>query len=243
MTNDIRVAVRQVLFQNYMDNWPYSHGGTLFVVSFAGQCYGLTCWHVVKHRPIDDLLVMPTLNPAIGTSPVPVKTVGRINAPDSDLKDIAVIAFAPEVTMDVFGGTAYILDSQSIGTSETAHRLKVYGYLSEKSHIDFEAKSIIGGFCDLQFTEIGDTSSDPFLRKAVATYPNHDFSSFDGISGSPVFDETAGRLCGMVARGGLSDDGAATIMYLDISDIMKFVQAFHAGQATINYLKARHYQP
>lgn len=239
MTNDIRVAVRQVLFQNYMADWPYSHGGTLFVVSFAGQCYGITCWHVLKHRPIEDLLVMPIPNPTVGTPPVPVKTVGRINAPDSDLQDIAVIAFALDVTPDVFGGTAYILNSESIGTSETAHKLKVYGYLSEKGHIDFEAKSITGGFCDLQFTEIGDTSSDPFLRKAVASYSSHDFQTFDGLSGSPVFDETAGRLCGMVARGGLSADGAATIMYLDISDIMEFVRAFHAEQAAISYSKSR----
>jgi hypothetical protein len=132
-----------------------------------------------------------------------------------------------------------VLNLDSIGTSETAHRLKVYGYLSEKSHIDYEGKSITGGLCDLQFTEIGERSSDPFIRQAVASYADHDFQSLDGISGSPVFDETTDCLCGMVARGGLNNHGSATIWYIDVSDIIEFLKAFHTGQTRINYSKAR----
>lgn len=237
MANDINVAVRQVLFRNSMDKWPYSHGGTLFVVSVEGRCYGITCWHVLKGRDIDDLLVMPVPNPTIGTYPLPVQTVGRIKGQDSDLQDIAVIAFASEVTPELLGGTAYPLNAETICTSETANKLRVIGYLSEKSKIDYEAKAIIGGFCDLEFTELGATLMDPFLRQAVATYAAPGFNSLDGLSGAPVYDETACRLCGMVARGGLTDNGNATIWYLDICDIFEVATAVHHRQSRITYTK------
>jgi Trypsin-like peptidase domain len=237
MRQDIRAAVRPVLFQTGWEEWPYSHGGSLFIVNFERRCYGLTCRHVIRDEGVNHLFVAPSHVPAIGMRPASIERVARIDDQESSLQDIAVICFSDEIGPEFFGGTAYVIGPGTVGTSDTAHRLKVYGFLSTKAVVDCEAKSITGGYCDLQFHDVGETSSDPFIRQAVASYAGHSFSSLDGISGAPVFDETEGRLCGMVARAGLNNLGNATLWYIDIFHIIKLVEAIHAGSSRLDYLK------
>src|SRR6185312_807154 len=141
--------------------------------------------------------------------------VARIKGQGSELHDIAVICFSDEIGPEFFGGTAFVVGPGTVGTSDTAHVLKVYGFLSTKTVVDCETESITGGYCDLQFHDVGETSSDPVLRQALATYAGHNLSSLDGISGAPVLDETEGRLCGMVVRAGLNDLGNATLWHID----------------------------
>jgi hypothetical protein len=167
--------------------------------------------------------------------PASVEMVARINDQESDLQDIAVICFSNEIGPEFFGDTAYVIGPDTVGKSDTAHRLKIYGFLSEKGSINYEEKSITGGYCDLQFHDVGETSSDPFIRQAFATYAGHNFTSLDGISGAPVFDETAGRLCGMVVRAGLNELGSATVWYIDIFHIVKLIKAVHSGSSRLTY--------
>jgi hypothetical protein len=77
-----------------------------------------------------------------------------------------------------------------------------------------------GIYCRLEFRDMGATSSDPFLRQAVAEFNNPEFRSIAGISGSPVFNKTANALCVMVVRGGMTDN-KCTIYYFDMSDIVR----------------------
>jgi hypothetical protein len=233
---DIKAAVRPVLYQTDCEEWPYSHGGSLFVVNFEGRCYGLTCSHVIGDDGANHLFIAPSPIPAIGMRPASIERVARINDQASELKDIAVICFSDEICPEFFDGTAYVIGPGTVGTSDTAHILKVYGFLSTKTFVNCEAKSITGGYCDLQFHDVGVRSLDPFLRQALATYAGPNFSSLDGISGAPVFDETMGRLCGMVVRAGLNDLGEATLWYIDILHIVKLVEAVHAGSSRLNYL-------
>jgi hypothetical protein len=235
MRQDIKAAVRPVLYQTDCEEWPYSHGGSLFVINFEGRCYGLTCRHVIGNEGANHLFVAPNPVPAIGMRPASIERVARISDQESELQDIAVICFSDEITPGFFGDTAYVISPGTIGTSDTGHRLKVYGFLSTKTLVDCEAKSITGGYCDLQFHDVGATSSDPFIRQALATYASHNFSSLDGISGAPVFDETKGRLCGMVVVAGLNDRGNATLWYIDIFHIAKLVEAVHTGASRLNY--------
>jgi hypothetical protein len=234
MRQDIRAAVRPVLFQTDFEEWPYSHGGSLFVVNFRGRCYGLTCKHVIGDEGANYLFVAPDHMPAIGMRPARIECVARINDRESELRDIAVICFMDEIGPEFFGGTAYVIEPGTVGSSDTAHRLRVCGFLSTKTFVDIEAKSITGGYCDLQFHDVGEASSDPFIRQALATYTGHNFSSLDGISGAPVFDETKGRLCGMAVRGGLNNLGNATLWYFDIFHIIKFVEAVNAGSTRLH---------
>jgi hypothetical protein len=237
MRQDIKTAVRPVLYQTDWEEWPYSHGGTLFVVNFEGRCYGLTCRHVIGDEGANHLFVAPCHIPAKGMRPASIEMVASIKGRESDLQDIAVICFSDEIGPEFFGGTAYVIGPGTTGTSDTAHRLMVYGFLSTRTFVDCESQSIMGGYCDLQFNDVGETSSDPFIRQALATYAGHNFSSLDGVSGAPVFDETSARLCGMAVRGGLSNHGSAILWYIDIFHIVKLLEAVHAGSSRLDYLK------
>lgn len=237
MQQDIKAAVRPVLYHTDWEEWPYSYGGSLFVVNLNGRCYGLTCWHVIGDEGANHLFVASSHVLSIGMRAASIEQVARINDQESDLKDIAVICFSDEIGPEFFGGTAYAIGPDTVGPSDTAHRLKVFGFLNTKTFVDYEAKSITGGYCDLQFTNLGETSSDCCLRQAIATYASHDFSSLDGISGAPVFDENMSRLCGMVVRADLNDLGHAILWYIDILYIVKFVEAVHAGSSRLNYMR------
>jgi hypothetical protein len=234
LRQDIKQAVRPVLFQSDVEEAPYSIGGSLFVIAFEGRCYGLTCWHVLGDGGVNHLFVAQGPVVAKGARPAPISKVARIAATETDLQDIAVVCFSDEIRPDFFGGTAYVIGPKAVGTSDAANRLRVYGYLTEKSSVDYDAASITGGFCDLQFTNLGPTSSDPVLRQALATYAGHNISKLDGISGAPVYDDTEGRLCGMAVRAGLSDNGGASLWYIDVHYIVGVAQAVHRGLPTLS---------
>ena len=61
-------------------------------------------------------------------------------------------------------------------------------------------------------------------------------NSITGISGSPVYDVTAHALCGMVVRGGMTENLCA-ILYMDISDIVRFLDAVNRGDESAYYAK------
>ncbi|MDR3484708.1 MAG: hypothetical protein P4M05_07340, partial [Bradyrhizobium sp.] len=73
----------------------------------------------------------------------------------------------------------------------------------------------------------------------LATYANPDFSSIGGMSGSPVYNLNSGALCGMIARGGLEPDGGLTIYFIDIFDILQFLDAVATGSNNVSYTKDR----
>jgi len=55
-----------------------------------------------------------------------------------------------------------------------------------------------------------------------------------GISGSPVYDQTAHALCGMVMRGGMTGN-RCTIYYLDVFHIVRFLEAVSRGAESAHY--------
>jgi len=73
----------------------------------------------------------------------------------------------------------------------------------------------------------------------MATYANPDFNSIAGMSGSPVYNLNNGALCGMVARGGLEPDGGLTIYFIDVFDILQFIDAIATGSNNVSYTKDR----
>lgn len=89
----------------------------------------------------------------------------------------------------------------------------------------------------LQFTDAGVAESDRGLRRRLATYSSPDFDSISGISGAPVYNFNNKSLCGMVARGTLSSDGVCIVYFIDIFDIMQFLDAVSARSDKIGYNK------
>lgn len=205
----------------------------MFIINFRGRYYGLTAKHVFKDFEISQLVVARDKMPQKGTPPAPIEQVALM-AEDGDISDLAVILFTEDIDPNFFHGTAYVIDEKTVGSSDTAHKLKVYGYLKDKTNIDYDSKSVTAGYCDLEFRAVGETSSDHFIRSAMATYSGHDFTTLTGISGAPVFDETVNRLCGMVVRGALNN-GAATIWYIDIFHINKALEAISTKMTNVSY--------
>ena len=83
-------------------------------------------------------------------------------AKDTDIVDLVVIEFAPDVTATFFKDTAYILDSNTATTSQLGDQLYVAGALKEKVNM---GEGITPGFCCIEFVDSGNYS-DPTLREA-----------------------------------------------------------------------------
>jgi hypothetical protein len=236
---DFSDAVRPVFFQTELEEFLYAtQGGTLFVVSFRGRYYALTCKHVFGDFRHGNLFVVQERNAQKGSKPAPVKTVCFPSSPvdgavDTDVGDICVIEFDDDVAPDFFKGCEYVIDETTIVTSQPGHHLQVAGVLKEKTIIDPPDISI--GYCRLDFQDVGVTS-DPFLRHAVAWFPSPAFSRVTGISGAPVFDLTANALCGMVIRGGMNGK-RCEIRYVDILDIVRLLEGVNTRAENVHYIK------
>src|SRR5665213_3137249 len=236
---DFGDAVRPVIFQTELDDFLYAtHGGSLFLVRYRERVYGLTCKHVFQDFEHGKLFVVDERQAQKGSKPAPVKTIcypssPREGAAGTDIDDVCVIEFNDDLPPEFFKGSEYVIDEQSVATSEPGHALHVAGVLKEKTHID--PPDIRIGYCRLEFRDAG-SSSDPFLRHAIAQFMNPEFASVTGISGSPVFDRTANALCGMVVRGGMNGT-TCEIRYVDIFDIVRLLEAVSERSTQLDYLK------
>jgi len=220
-----------------MEGWRYAtHGGTAFVVDYAGRHYAITCEHVRGDFDWKQLLLTDA---KFGKEAARLKSINRPSDPTggavgSDILDLVVIEFIDGVGANVFGNTAYILDEGTVGSSRVGDALVVNGALKDPSNID--DTKITPVFARLEFTDCGVTTSDPAIRQGVARYVDAEFARVTGLSGSPVFNTTTGRLCGVVARGDMRG-GDATIYYIDIFDVMKVVEGVRVGASQVNYNK------
>src|SRR5262249_36492599 len=163
--------VRPVFFQTEFEEFRYAtHGGTLFLVSFRGMTYGLTCRHVFQDFALEQLFVAQEKQAKKGSRSAPIKGICFPSGPvdgavGTDLEDIGVIEFADEMPTDFFSGGVYQLDEGTAATSQPGHKLLVAGVFKEKSSID--PPDITIGYCRLEFTDIGLGTSDPTLRTGM----------------------------------------------------------------------------
>jgi hypothetical protein len=84
--------------------------------------------------------------------------------------------------------------------------------------------------------EIEVVTNDPLLRRASARYEGTEFQTITGMSGAPVFDLTAGALCGMVMRGTFQN-GLCEVRYADIHDIVRHIEAIRTRTQRSFYFK------
>jgi hypothetical protein len=115
--------------------------------------------------------------------------------------------------------------------------LHVAGALKDKTRI--MPPDITMGYCNLVLRDAGVSTSDPFLRQAKGfLFTNPSVDNITGISGSPVFDQTANVLCGMVNRGGMTGN-TCTIHYIDIFDITKLLECVSIRAASASYTNTK----
>lgn len=235
---DIKTAVRFVMFETEYEGWEYgTHGGTCFVVLFRGKPYCLTARHVLQDFAWSQLCVTSTKfgRQLAGLKGVYYPSVGVGAAEGSDLLDIAAVELADDVDAAFFADTAYILDQGTFAQSTHDDRLLVHGALKAESTIGDD--TIAPVFATLEFQDAGGASHDAAVRKAIALFDRPEFQSVEGLSGAPVFNLTRNALSGMVVRGGLAADGNCTLWYVDFFDIFRFLDAAHSGVLAATYNK------
>lgn len=234
---DFRDAVRFVFFDTGHDAWQYAtHGGTMFVVRFGGSNYALTCKHVLQDFDWRQLVVT---NEKGGTKIAGLKAVFYPSQPkgaavDSDILDVAVVQFSDDIGSDYFNDRAYILDAGTTATSRPGDVVHVAGALKSPSAITEDKIAPI--YCLLELADNTSSSADPTLRSAFGKYKNPEFSDVVGLSGSPVFNVSKEALCGMVVRGGMSND-ECILRYIDTFDIMQLLGAIEKGLTETHYKK------
>lgn len=225
---DFRDAVRFVFFETGMEDHPYAtHGGTAFIVTYRGRCYGLTAGHVRGDFEWAQLVITDT---KIGKTKAPIRGVYYPSAPrddsvGSDVLDVTLIEFVDFVTADTFKGTAYVIDPKTVVTSKPGQSLLIAGNLKDHTEI---VDDIAPHFALLQFTDLGLAGGDPALRLAKAKYAEQYFDTLLGLSGAPVYNQPASALCGMAVRGAPVGD-QWHMRYVDIFDIMQLLDAVYTG--------------
>jgi hypothetical protein len=240
-------AVRPVFFETAYEEFLYAtDGGTLFLVRFKGRIYGITARHVFTGNGFEPnrLLVTREKFAKRGTPPAPIKGIYYPSSPrgaaeGTDIIDLCLIEFDGDMPPDFFGGSPYDMDTWRVESSVAGHLLTVYGVLKEKTtiiHAEGKPGDIVIGFCQLEYVDTTLTTHDAVLREAKAEFLAPAFSSVTGISGSLVYDKTAGALCGMVVRGGMTG-AKSNIRFIDVFDIVRFLEGVVGGATSTNYKK------
>lgn len=202
-------SVQPLIFETGVLEFPYSTGGTVFFVGYAGRAFVLTARHALFPENISPICVFPS-----DTSQriLPLKNVffvSREDVPD-DFVDLAVIEIDMNGITDPEIGSARIIDlSLSTGdwlsNSETAEMF-VLGYPEEHSFVDYELETLTNHRWALHGRYAG-LSELPYLH-VLEVHDTHSLSTFSGFSGGPVFaliehpkSQREIILCGMALRG------------------------------------------
>lgn len=237
---DLNAAVRPALFQTDYEDFLYAtHGGTLFIVSFKGRPYALTCGHIFKDFEFGRLFIPADKFAKKGAKPATLKGLcypsdPRHGAVDTDVVDICVVEFADPIDANFFNDAAYMIERKTVATSKRGDKLRVFGVLKEKTLID--PPDIYIGYCNLEFNDVGAPGSDPTMRAAKAKFLNPDFRDIVGISGSPVWNESANALCGIVVRGGMVGS-ECSMYYIDIADVLPLLDGIDQRASSVAYSK------
>ena len=238
---DFKKCVRFVMFDTGVEDWRFAtHAGTAFIVNRKGRPYGITCGHVRGDFEWSQLALS---NTKFGNATARLKAIIFPSEPSggavgSDVLDIAVVEFADDVDAAFFGDSTYILDAGTVGTSREGNALLVHGNIKETTEITEDRIAPVFGA--LEFTDRGCRSSDLALREAAARYEKLEFGALAGISGSPVFNVTTSRLCGVVVRAGMTEaDGKqdAIVHYVDMFDVLKVLDGVVDGSLRATYTK------
>lgn len=231
-------ASRPVLFHTDVEGHEIATwGGTLFLVEENGTPYALTAKHNLHDFAWRDLVVTNTRQDRrlARVRSVSYPTDGTLAAEGSDLLDLAVVQFAPEVTSNFFEGQVFPLADHSICSSEAGDDLIAYGALSEFSKI--EDRKIRPVFGELGFMDCGSHKHDPILREGRAAYEGHPMTKLEGLSGAPIYNTSKNGLAGMMLRGGLRPDGSANMLYAEVTDILEVMRTVQTGEVTGSYAK------
>jgi hypothetical protein len=220
-----------------------SYGGNAFLVNYNNAVYLVTAGHVKGTFQWPQMVLTGRQLCRRGDLPAKVDgpwgpTLPLDGAAGSDVMDLSI--FKVNEPLSFFYDPAYIIDKNTVGTSNEGDKLLACGSLKEASSL--VGNEVETGFSRLELDDAGYSGFDPVLRTATAEYNNPDFSSITGLSGSPVFNVTQNKLAGMIVRGGLQPTNTAGTFkciahYVDIFDLLKVLDCVHNGKDGTHYFK------
>lgn len=228
---DIVACARPVLFANDNPEFPYSVGGTAFVVKFQGRSYLITARHVhnlknfeagqfcIQYRPdARDFLPLGALHIVRGE-----------NEEDTDQYDIVVREVDDSVMREELYGayrpySLLQMDSLTIFSQRGAYLYR--GYPSAMREVDFECRRIEQGAVTSRAEYMG---RSPYAGvHELRLLDLGPLKSIDGLSGSPVFQVhneegtkySSESFAGMLIRGSIESGKAYMLEHRRIIEVL-----------------------
>lgn len=234
VVDKLRQCVRPVIFLTGMSDAPYSTAGTSFLVGFGHSVFIVTAKHVLQNYPPEKLIVYPSNKSKRHIRIMNWWDVHKdISVPD--YSDIIVLKadLAPMSKKDRINGRLLLLSpSNSTEWFDSRFTASYFlcGHPHEINEVDYDATQINTGQVLLPAKFVGPSKSAGCYTLRVENPLN--FSSFNGLSGSPVFcyqnafplsltPSANPKFCGMVLRGGAE---AGIIHFLAADVIVNVLQ-------------------
>jgi hypothetical protein len=228
---DIAKCARPVLFENDSREFPYSIGGTAFIVKFKGRSFVVTARHVlnlpsfeprqfcIQYRPDSrDFLPLGALYLVRGA-----------DEDDSDQYDIGVReidseAVRPDLYDEYEPYNLLAMDRLTIYSERGSYIYR--GYPIAMRQVAFEDRRIEQGAVTSRAEYAGRTSFAAVRELRLLDL--HPLTSIDGFSGSPVFqvhNEDDGKysreaFAGMMIRGSIESGKAYLIEHSRIIEVL-----------------------
>ena len=228
---DIAQCARPVLFENACRDYPYSLGGTAFIVKFKERSFVITARHVLNLPNFEPRQFCIQYRPD-GQDFLPLAALYLVRGADeddTDQYDIAVREVESGAVRDELYGEYHpynllAMDRYAIYSERGAYIYR--GYPSDLREADFENKRIEQGAVTARAEYSGRT---PFATIRELKLLNLDpLRSIDGLSGSPVFqvhneeDSRYSReaFAGMLIRGSIESGKVFLIEHGRIIDVL-----------------------
>ncbi|MGB6307655.1 MAG: hypothetical protein WBF89_07655 [Steroidobacteraceae bacterium] len=187
---EIVTCARPVLFANDSPEFPFSVGGTAFIVKFLGWSYVITAKHVVNLRSFEAGQFCIQYRPdAREFLPLGALHLARgANEGDSDQCDIAVREVDDSVVREELYGpyqpySLLQMDRLTIFSERGAYIYR--GYPISMREVDFENHNIEQGAVTTRAEYVGRTPYESIHELRLLDLGP--LPSIDGLSGSPVF--------------------------------------------------------
>jgi hypothetical protein len=224
-------CARPVLFANDSPEYPYSVGGTAFIVKFQGRRFVITAKHVlnlksfeagqfcIQYRPDSrDFLPLGALHLVHGA-----------NEDDTDQYDIAIREIDDgAIREELYGNyqpyNLLQMDRLTVFSERGAYLYR--GYPIAMRQVDFEKKHVEQGAISTRAEYVGRTRFESIHE--LRLFDLGPLPSIDGLSGSPVFQVhneegtqySREAFAGMLVRGSIKSEKIFLIEHRRIIEVL-----------------------
>lgn len=189
--SELLKCVQPLLFEDGIEGFEYSGGGTFFFARYAGKFYGITAKHCLRNRDKEKVRLFVNDAPR-GDDLIPIRTIHLIEDPPQGVDDWADLAFMElrdEALSDTQRKSPWFVNFDYLMRFDvkmaTGDLLVTRGCPNCLGEIDYEASKIRNGFFAADGIYAGRG-----IDKHTHIFKFSDLSQIEnpnGMSGSPVF--------------------------------------------------------